>query len=153
MGDPLAEVSAAFDRPFRELADELARQHPEARFSMSSNPVGSGTYLGHMLYVECFWPGRGPDEQDNVILEVEFSHLTTAPRINADVCWGSGRVEAEFASGWSSSDDWPLATPAVLQQLTARMPDLIDMFRRIVACGWPVESGTAAPGTYSGGEA
>ena len=139
MDDPLAVVSAAFDRPFRELVGDLARRHPEARFSVLSNPVGTGAYLGHMLYVECFWPGRGPDEQDNVILEVEFCHLTTAPRINADVCWGSGRVEAEFASGWSSSDDWPEATPAVLKRLSTRMPELIETFRRAVARGMPGE--------------
>ena len=139
MTDPLAEVRAAYDQPFGELANELARRHPEARFSVLSNPVGSGAYLGHMLYVECFWPGRGPDEQDNVILEVQFCHLTTAPRINADVCWGHGRVEAEFASDWSSSDDWPLATPAILQQLTARMPELMEAFRRAVSRGMPIE--------------
>lgn len=145
MGDPLAEVFAAFDRPFRELADELAHRHPEARFWMQSNPVGTGAYLGHMFFVECFWPGRGPDEPDNVALGVEVRRLTTSPRVNADVCWGHGRIETEFVSDWSSSDDWPPATPVTLQQLTARMPELMDEFRRVVARGRPTEQKHAEP--------
>jgi hypothetical protein len=92
-----------------------------------------------MLYVECYWPGRGPDDPDNVILEVELCHLTTAPRINADVCWGHGAVEAEFASGWPSCNDWPEATPEVLERLSARLPELIEAFRLAVARGMPPE--------------
>lgn len=139
MVDPLTAVSAAFDQPFRDLADELAHRHPEARFSVRSDPVGTATaFQGHMLYVECFWPGRGPDDPDNVILEVQLCHLTTAPRVNADVCWGHGRVEAEFASDWRSSDDWPKATPAILERLSARMPDLCEAFRQAVGRGVPV---------------
>ncbi len=146
MFDPLTHLLSEFDRPFRELATELTRQHPEAHFSVQSVPVGSATaHQGHMLYVECFWPDRGPDDPDNVVLEVELCHLTTAPRVNADVCWGCGRLEAEFASGWSSSDEWPEATPAVVAQLSARMPELIETFRRVVARGTPVESGLAEP--------
>jgi hypothetical protein len=146
VADPLTDVSDAFDRPFRELAAELASRHPEARFSVRNDPVGTGTaYQGHMLYVECFWPGRGPDDPDNVVLEVQLCHLTTAPRINADVCWGHGRLEAEFALEWASSDEWPEATPAVLQSLSTRMPELMEAFRLVVARGMPVESGPAEP--------
>jgi hypothetical protein len=143
--DPLTHVLGAFDRPFRELAAELARRHPEAHFSVQGVPFGTGAYLGHMLFVECFWPGRGPDDPDNVLLEVELCHLATTPRVNADICWGHGPVEAEFASGWASDDDWPEATSAVLEQLSARMPELMDEFRRVVARGWPGESGATEP--------
>jgi hypothetical protein len=138
MSDPLTEVFAAFDQPFRELVDDLARQHPEAIFRVRNAPVGTATtFQGHMLYVECYWPGRGPDVPDNLILEVELCHLTTAPRINADVCWGHGSVEAEFATGWLRSDDWPEATSINLEQLSARMPELIEVFRRAVTRGMP----------------
>ncbi len=143
MTDPLTYVLDAFDRPFRELASELARRHPEAHFSVQSVPFGSGVYLGHMLYVQCAWSGRGPDEPDNVVLEVEVFHLTTTPRVNADICWGHGRVEAEFATEWTSDKDLPEATPATLERLAAQMPELMDEFRRVVARGWSVESGVA----------
>lgn len=140
MADPINDVSDAFDQLFRALVAELAGRHPEARLFAGSVPTGSGTaFQGHMVYVECSWPGRLPDEPDNVILEVQFCHLTTAPRVNADVSWGQGPVEAEFASGWSSSDEWPEATPIVLAQLSARMPELVDVFRRVVARGRPIE--------------
>ena len=133
MADPLSDIYAAFDRPFRELTDELTRRYPEARFCVRSNPIGNATaHQGHMLYVECFWPGQCPDETDHVILEVQLCHLATAPRVNADVCWGNGRVEAEFAPSWVSNDDWPEATPAVLGQLIAQMPELTDAFRQAV---------------------
>ena len=87
VGDALAFVSAAFEMPFRELAAELTCQHPKARFQVRSDSCGTATmFQGHTLYVECFWPGRAPDEPDNVVLEVELCHLTTTPQINADVC-------------------------------------------------------------------
>jgi hypothetical protein len=144
VANPLTYVHDSFDRPFRELAAELAGRHPEARFSVQSVPVGTGTaYQGHMLYVECFWPGRGPEDADNVLLEVQLCHLTTAPRINADVCWGHGPVVAEFAPEWSSSDEWPEATPAMLERLSAGMPELMEEFRRVVARGMPDVLGPA----------
>lgn len=147
MADPLTYVLCEFEQPFRDLAAELVCRHPEAHFSVHSLPVGTGTaYQGHMLCVECVWLGRGPDEPDNVLLEVELCHLTSTPRVNADICWGHGRIEVELATGWSSNADWPVATPAVLQQLSARMPTLMGEFRRVVARGWPTESGAVEPG-------
>jgi hypothetical protein len=138
--DPLTDVLSAFDRPFRELAAELARRHPEAIFQVLSCPVGSATvFQGHALCLECVWQGRSPDEPDNVALEITLCHLTTTPRINADVCWGHGPVEAEFAPECTSSDNWPELTPEVFRQLLARMPGLMDEFRRVVAQGWPEE--------------
>ena len=138
MADPLAYVLGAFEGRFRELAAELADRHPEARFSVGSWPVGTATgYHGHTLAVECLWPDRGPDDPDNVALGVHLGHLTTTPRVNADVCWGQGPTEAEFDSEWASSDDWPEATPAVLDRLSARMPELMEEFRRVVARGVP----------------
>lgn len=153
MTNPLTQVLGEFDRPFRELAVELACLHPAAHFSVLSVPVGGLTiYQGHMLGVECAWPGRGPNEPDNVLLEVELCHLTTTPRVNADVCWGHGPVEVEFAPGWSTNGDWPVANAAVLKQLSDRMPGLMEEFRRVVARGWPAESGTAEPSAGTGPE-
>jgi hypothetical protein len=143
--DPLNYVLGVFDRPFRDLAAELARRHPEARFTVQNRPSGAATvYQGHDLCVECFWPGRERDEPDGVVLEVQLCHLTTTPRVNADVCWDHGQVEAEFAHG-PSNNDWPEATPAVLEHQSARMPELMDEFRMVVARGRPVELSAAAP--------
>jgi hypothetical protein len=87
VADPLTYVHDSFEQAFRELADELARQHPEARFSVVSVEVGTATtYQGHDLHLECFWPGRGRDDPDNVILDIELCHLTTTPRVNAGIC-------------------------------------------------------------------
>jgi hypothetical protein len=86
--DPLRQVLDGFDRPFRDLAAELAGRHPEAHFSVQSVPMGSGEYLGHTLYVQYFWPGRGCDEPDSVLLEIELCRLTTTPRVHADSLLG-----------------------------------------------------------------
>jgi hypothetical protein len=139
--DPLAVVVAAFDQPFRKLVAELAPLYPDALFSVRSDPIGSaGPYQGHKFYVQCCWPERRLEVDDHIILSINFCHLLTTPRINADVLWGgSGRQEAEFASEWSSNDDWPEATPAVMEQLKAQMPELIEVFRIAVARGTPVD--------------
>jgi hypothetical protein len=140
VADLLTEVLGTYAQPFQALADELASQHPAAWFSVKSYPVGSATaFQGHSLAVECYWQGRGPEEPDNVALEVSLCHLNAAPRVNADVCWGHGRMEAEFAPDALSSDEWPETTPKVLERLRERMPELVEALRRAVVRGWPVE--------------
>ncbi len=140
MFDVLVEVSTRFERPMRELGDELACQHSQARFFAKSCSIGSTTeFQGHTLYLECSWPGRCTAEPDLVTLEIQLCRLTTSPRINSDVCWSSGSVVKEFATEWSSSKDWPEATPEVLDFLSARMPELFEAFRREVARGMPWE--------------
>jgi hypothetical protein len=136
--EALPFVLDTFAQPFRELANELASRHPDAHFSVRDVPFGTRTAAqGHMLFVECYWPGRRSNGPDNVILEIELYHLTTVPQINADVCWGSGQVEVEFVAGWSSSNDWPEVTPEILEQLIARMPEFFEAFREAAARGNP----------------
>jgi hypothetical protein len=48
-------------------------------------------------------------------------------------------MEAEIFTDWSHSDEWPEATPAVLEELSARMPVLMEEFRRVVDRGWPTK--------------
>jgi hypothetical protein len=44
-------------------------------------------------------------------------------------------VEAEFVSGYSTDNDLQEATPAVIERLKTRMPELIKVFRNVVARG------------------
>src|SRR5262245_15183365 len=146
MADPLTCMLNSFEQPFRELAAELARRHPEAHFSVQSVESGALTAnKQHSLFLSCSWPGRGRDEPDEVVLEVQLCHLTATPQVNADVCWSPGPFEAEFACDWKSSDDWPEATPEVLNQLYAKMPELMNTFRRAVARGRPVREDSTQP--------
>jgi hypothetical protein len=62
-------------------------------------------------------------------------HLTSTPKVNADVCWANGWVAAEFDSNGLSNEEWPEATAETLQHLEGRMPDLIRAFEAAVQQG------------------
>jgi hypothetical protein len=136
----LAEVYARFERPLRELAQELAFLHSQGRFHVKGLPVGTASeYQGHILYVECYWPHREPPEYEFVAFGIELCHLKTSPRINAGIDWSCGQRAEEFEPEWFSNNDWPEATPEVLDRLSVRMPELFEAFRRAVARGKPTE--------------
>jgi hypothetical protein len=138
MVDVQRRVMETFGRCFEDLTERLRRAHANARFSVTSSPVGSATsYQGFLLSAECFWPDAPRHAPDHVVVEVQLCHLTSTPRVNADVCWADGSVEAEFEPGWSSIEDWQEATPEVLRRLEERIPDLIRAFEEAVQRGQP----------------
>jgi hypothetical protein len=138
MDDVARVVTEMFGPSFEDLTERLRRIHPRARFSVSSCPIGSATsYQGFLLYAECFWPDTPPNAPDHVVLEVQLCHLTSTPRVNADVCWADGSVDAELDAGWSSNEEWQEVTPQVLRRLKERMPELIEAFEEAVQRGQP----------------
>lgn len=128
------------------LADDLRRRHPTARFQVYSHPVGAKTeYQGHDVGIECLLPEVEASRPDNVALAVSLCHLTTAPRIMADVAWGhpSGHCEASFRD-WHSTEEWPEATPETLAALEKALPELIAVFTAAVKRGHPGDEEPAA---------
>ncbi|MGH7852712.1 MAG: hypothetical protein ACREP3_04685, partial [Candidatus Binatia bacterium] len=62
---------------------------PEVKANVHSDSVGSLTeYQGHQIVIDCLLKDTPDDQPDNVALSVNFRHLTTNPKIDADVCWG-----------------------------------------------------------------
>jgi hypothetical protein len=109
--------------PFRGLADHLSSQFPNLVINVYSQSVGSLTeYQGHQIVIDCLFIDAPLDQPDNVALCIDLQHLTTNPRIDADVCWGhpSGHVEAEFSAEPLDVSD------KVLNDLYADLPRLYD---------------------------
>ena len=139
MIEALAQMMGVYRERFAAIVAEMAPLHPEARFSLRDYPFGSGEFLGHTLTLDCWWPGRAPVEEDNVLLQIELCRLVTIPRLNADVCWSAGPIEAELSPEISSSEDWPEATPETFRRVADHMPELVRAFKQAVARGWPRE--------------
>jgi hypothetical protein len=126
-------------------AAEMRREFPGLRFSVSQGPVGSRTDLqGYNFHLECLFAGQ-EREPDDLALSVSLCHLTTTPRIMADVSWGhpSGYCEAELRDDWSSNNDWPLVTSTMMAELTSAVPRLLEAFKAAVRRGAPPEAGAS----------
>lgn len=99
-----------------------------------SQDVGSLTeYQGHQILIDCLLTDAPDDQPDNVALSVSLRHITTNPKIDADVCWGnpSGHIEAEFSPGPLEVSD------KVLNELYAVMPRLYDSLTEAIKRGKP----------------
>jgi hypothetical protein len=136
------ELKARFLRPLQELAEALRRQVPGRQLRVYEGPVGSATeYQGYDVGIECLLPNVSPDQPDNVALQIGVCHLTSKPRVMADVVWGhpSGHVEAAFREDWSGNHEWPEATPDVLQAIEDDLPRLTAAFVAAVKRGQPTD--------------
>ena len=123
-----------------KLAGDLGESYPGLKFSVYTYPVGSETsHAGHSMGLECLFPEQPLDQSDNVCLEVSLCHLTTRPRLMADVVWGhpSGYSEASLNDKWTTQEDWPEATPSTLSQLAESFADLYHSFEEAVRRGHP----------------
>lgn len=120
--------------PFREFAENLSSQFPNVRANVYSQSVGSLTeYQGHQIVIDCLLADIPPNQPDNVALSVSLRHLTTNPKIDADVCWGhpSGQIEAEFAPEPLEVSD------TVLSDLMAALPRLYESLSAALKRGRP----------------
>jgi hypothetical protein len=120
--------------PFRELAENLSARFPNMKMSVYSQDVGSLTeYQGHQILIDCLLTDAPDDQPDNVALSVSLRHLTTNPKIDADVCWGhpSGHIEAEFSPEPLEVSD------KVLNDLYAALPDLYESLSEAINRGRP----------------
>ena len=143
MINPVTKIESDILALFRRTADELSMKYPNVKARAYSSPTGSAPqYQGHDIGIDCLLTNAPITQSDNVALSVSLCHLTTQPKINAEVCWGhpSGVVEASFYEGWGKSDDWPLATNETIDKLIQDLPRLIAALEQAVKRGRPPES-------------
>ena len=106
---------------FRELAKSICSQFSNVSAEVHSHSVGALTEnQGHLIGIDCLLLDAPDDQPDNVALSVDLQHLTTIPKVDADVCWGhpSGYIEAEFSSESLEVSD------EVLRDLYSQLPRL-----------------------------
>ena len=138
---PLVEQVEKLLMPELErFALEMQQLYPALQFNVWRSPVGGLTeYQGFDFGVECVFPRNTPNTADNVALSVNVCHLTSTPRVMAEVVWGhpSGHSEAAFRDNCMSSAEWPEATAKTLEELGGCFPRLIRAFQSAVERGTP----------------
>ena len=119
----------------RNLIDEVPRWSPGATAATFTNPVGFSTNLqGWNLGISCLRSGAAENEPDEVALVVSLCHLDRDPRVNADVGWNTGMIEAEYGK-YESNEEWPLATEQEINRLVESLPKLFQVLENAVRSG------------------
>ncbi len=119
---------------FQKIANRINQTIPNVKASVYGSSAGSLTnYQGYDFFIDCILTAyilyEAEEVADNVALSVGLCHLTTTPRISADVCWGhpSGHCEADFPDYWiGSSNDWLIVSDKVLEDLYKDLPRLYE---------------------------
>jgi hypothetical protein len=135
----VTRIEELFLPELQRLASEMQQLHPALQFNVWHDSAGSLTdYQGYALGVECAFPRVAPNVSD-VAFSVDLCHLTSTPKLMADVAWGhpSGHSEAAFREGWRSSNEWPEATEEVVEELRKQFPNLVRAFQSAVERGAP----------------
>lgn len=105
---------------FEKVAEKIRQEIPNIKVNVYASSSGSQTeFQGYDFWVDCIFTDCLM-ETDYVSLGVELCHITTIPRISADVCWGSPScyVEAELYK-WHGSftENGLIVTDEVLEDL------------------------------------
>ncbi len=133
----VAQLEAELLPVFREALSSLETQAPTARFSVLTYPVGSVTsFQGFSIGISCMLADVADSDPDEVALILSTCHLNERLRINAEVAWGNGYIEADL-SHEVSSDDWPFATSERLAEIRAALPRLISVLGQAAQRGRP----------------
>jgi hypothetical protein len=138
----VTQLEQAFMPRLREIAASAEWLRAGATLTVWSYTVGGATsFDGHSLGVEALLPDRPAHAADNVALSVDLCHLSSEPKVMADVAWGdpAGVVELAFRDEWSTNSDWPHATPEVLAELGRVFPELVATFELALRRGAPPE--------------
>jgi hypothetical protein len=134
----VAQLEAEILPLLREALSVLTALGPSARSSVFAYPVGSATsYQGFHVGISCLLSGVADSEPDEVSLVFSACHLNGQPRLNAEVAWSNGHVEAELSHGASSSEHWPFATPERHKEILAELPRLIAILVQSAQRGRP----------------
>jgi hypothetical protein len=134
----VVQLEAEFMPLLREALTVLEAQVPSVRCSVFAYPVGSATsFQGFILGVSCVLSGVPKSGPDDVSLVVCACYLSERPRLNADVTWGNGYVEADLSHGASSSEHWPFATSERYSEIRAEFPRLISVLGQAALRGRP----------------
>lgn len=91
--------------------------------------------------MECLFPKVTPTGTDNLALTIGLCHLTSTPKLMADIVWGhpSGNCVASFRDNVCSVADWPVAEQSVIQELKAYFT-LVRAFRLAIENGDPPDA-------------
>jgi hypothetical protein len=124
----------------KEMETRLKSVLPGATVAVFSGSVGAATsFNGAQFGLECLLPEVADDQPDNVAFIVTLCHLDREPRLAADVCWGhpTGHVEASLSGQEGSSDRWPFATEARIEELLKEAPHLLRALEQAAQRGHP----------------
>lgn len=111
----------------RSALQELSQVAPSAKASIFALPVGAATsYQGYHFGISCLLSGVAASETDEVALVISLCHLDRVPRLNAEIVWGSGKIEADLAGSAGSSEDWPFATSERVAEVRSQLPRLVE---------------------------
>ncbi len=116
---------------FEKVAEKINKTFSNISARAYGYSVGSLTqYQGHGFCIDCIFADASNDETDNVALTVNLGHLTTVPKIDADVGWGhpSGYGEATFREhiGLFPSESSTKVSNEVLEDLFKSLPRLYE---------------------------
>ena len=133
---PLVErIEELFIPDLERLASHMREHFPNLRFNVWHGPTGTLTeWQGYDVGLECLFPQAAQDAPNSLALSIEVCHLTSKPRLMADMVWGhpSGDSEAAFRNNWLKSIDWPEAIPGTIEELREAFPKLIRAFESAV---------------------
>ena len=125
----------------RGVASEMRNIYSNLQFNLWNAPEGTLTeWQGYSLGIECVFPRDAEKLSNNVSLGIDLCHLTSVPKLAADVVWGhpSGDVEASFPEGRASMHQWPEATPETFEELRKALPKFIQAFENAVQRARPL---------------
>lgn len=135
---PLVEqIEELFLPGLERLASQMRAEFPSLKFNVWHSRTGTLTaYQGYDVGLECVFPQAAHNAPNNVALSIDLCHLTSTPRMMADVVWGhpSGQSEAELKN-WFTIADWPEATPETIEELRRTFPTLVQAFETVVGRG------------------
>ena len=114
---------------FEEIAEKIRNEIPDVFVKVYSSSSGSLTeFQGRDFLIDCIFTDYYR-ETDNVALGVNLCHITTIPRISADVVWGSPScyTEGEFYEWYGSFTENGLkVSDEVLENLYKDLPRLYE---------------------------
>lgn len=138
------ELERRFLARLEESAAQLQRQYPQLTINTWSSATGSLTeYQGHDIGIDCLDPEAPQGEPDNLCLIIGVKHLTTEPLLcEACVGWGAGGP----ADGLDVLPEPVPWSPATLQMVDDRLPDLLQSLREELGRLASRKRGGATPG-------
>ena len=133
---PLVEqLESLFLPQLERLAVDLRKRFPTLHFNLWHGPVGGLTeYQGYDLGLECIFPSASSGVSEHISLSVDLSHLASRPKVMASADGGK-ESSTFFRDDWSTSADWPEATPETLKDLAEDFPRISRAFEAAVERG------------------
>ena len=126
-----AKLAAAFEAEFlprlHVVADRLRRRFSTLAIEVTSSlrPDEPG-YRDHEWCLTCIFPDRPPERTAMITFAIYLRLYRADTTIMAIVSWDapSGSIIAELSDAWRSTDEWPAATPEMIQKLRDSFGDL-----------------------------